>query len=209
MFAADTISSVEIGNDGDTLVCFQRLYPCIKISCGNLLFIEILWLKCYTWLQLKHKKEHGSVELCLTYVCAETGLASCLAPLSHRLAICQPLLACLWSCSSAAKCQTYNQSQDEHYQACDMSHQKPSKQRTRVISRAPHHKMLGRWSHGHFRCSSRCTVYFKLFAASGGAERWTGSSRGSDVAQKSRTSTYAASVGPLPAQVNTCICCGY
>lgn len=50
------------------------------------------------------------------YIFAETALASCLARLSNKPAICQPLLARLWACSSAAKCQIYGQSQDERNQ---------------------------------------------------------------------------------------------
>lgn len=50
------------------------------------------------------------------YIFAETALASCLARLSNKPAICQPLLARLWACSTAAKCQIYGQSQDERNQ---------------------------------------------------------------------------------------------
>ena len=50
------------------------------------------------------------------YIFAETALASCLACLSNKSAICQPLLARLWACSSTAKCQIYGQSQNKHNQ---------------------------------------------------------------------------------------------
>ncbi len=69
---------------------------CIKISCGNLLFIWIFWLKRFTWLQFKHDSVVCKVDFCRSWPCP----VRCLASLSDTLTICQTSLACLWSCSN-------------------------------------------------------------------------------------------------------------
>lgn len=102
------------------MVSFTRsLHPCIKISCGNRLCVEMFWLKCCIWLQLKN------AALRLADIFAESGQSLApLAPLWDRFTICQPLLACLWSCPVLPNVRLINTAKMNITKASDMSCQR-------------------------------------------------------------------------------------